>query len=165
MDPTRIDADSALERAAGSLRVFGLSDGRTSYAGLRLDHRRLAVVIYRVPDPEFDRQVHELVGPQTRVILEDAAHARIDLEAARARLWDLPGSHDIAGLSLPIDGSTVKVTFHGDAAAAQAWMDIAVPGLVTVEQADYGPAGPRKAPSLTAPPSRPDRSDSLMEIS
>ncbi|HEY5136454.1 MAG TPA: hypothetical protein VIJ41_11725 [Candidatus Nanopelagicales bacterium] len=141
MDPTITDADSALESAAATLRAFGLTDGRTSYAGLRLDHRRQATVIYRVPNPEFDRQVLELSGSPTVVILEDAAHARIDLEAARDRVWDLPGAEDITGLSVPIDGSTVKVAFDGDAAAAQAWMDIAIPGLVTVEQAD-----PRLAP-------------------
>ncbi len=156
MDAAPTDLAAALESTADTLRTFGLADGRRSYAGLRLDYRRLAVVIYRVPDPAFDRRVHELVRPPARVMFEDAAHTRIDLESARDRVWDLPGCEDITGLSVPIDGSTVKVLFDGNTAAAQTWMDVAIPGLVIVEQADTRRARPAEA--LGAPPSnRPDR--------
>jgi len=158
VDQNHPDIDAAVESAAAALRAFGLGDGRASFAGLRLDHSRQVTVIYRVPDPDFDRRVDELAGPFARVDLQDAAHARADLEAARDRVWDLPGSEDITGLSMPIDGSTLKVTLDGNAEAAQAWMDIALPGLVTVEPADARAGGPTRTPALSAavPPNLSD---------
>ena len=104
LDQNHPDIDAAVESAAAALRAFGLGDGRANFAGLRLDHRRQVTVIYRVPDPDFDRRVDELAGPFARVVLQGAAHARVDLEAARDRVWDLPGSEDITGLSVPAMG-------------------------------------------------------------
>jgi len=135
VDPIHADGGLALEAPAGIVHAFGRADGSASFAGLRLDHQRQAIIIYRVPSTDFDRAVHRLAGPRMQLILENAAHTHTELQAARDRVWDLPASEDITGLSVPIDGSTVKVTFDGNAAAAQAWMDVALPGLVSVEPA------------------------------
>jgi hypothetical protein len=132
MFPNPADADGVLQRAIDSVRGFGFGDGRAFYAGVHVDHRDGALIIFRVPNADFDRRVRDLVAPGVRVTFHEAAHARVELEAVRDRVWDLPGSEAIVGVSVPIDGSTVKVTLHGDAIAAQAWMNVTLPALVTV---------------------------------
>ena len=126
------DADVDLQSAVDSVRGYGLGEGRAWFAGLRLDHRHASLIIFRVPDGGFDQRVRNLVGPTVSVSFQDAAHARTELEAMRDRVWELPGSEDIAGVSVPIDGSTVKVILDGNAIAAQAWMNVTFPGLVSV---------------------------------
>ena len=126
------DADVALQSAVDSVRGFGFGEGRAWFAGLRIDHRQASLTIFRIPDGGFDQRVRNLVGPNVRVSFQEAAHSRTELEAVRDRVWELPGSEDIAGVSLPVDGSTLKVILDGNAIAAQAWMNVTFPGLVSV---------------------------------
>lgn len=126
------DADVALQSAVDSVRGFGFGDGRACFAGIHVDHRHASLTIFRIPDGGFDQRVRDLVGPSVRVNFQDAAHARTELEAVRDRVWELPGSEDIVGVSVPIDGSTLKVSLDGNAIAAQAWMNVTFPGLVSV---------------------------------
>jgi len=157
MSLTVTDFDVALVSAVDSVRAFGFGEGRACYAGLHVDHRGGALIVFRVPTGGFDRRVRDLVGARARVIFQDAAHARIELEGVRDRVWDFPGSEHIAGVSVPVDGSTLKVALDGDAIAAQAWMNVTLPGLVTVTAvAGQGPASPMVASAVPAP-----RGDSL----
>jgi hypothetical protein len=129
---TVADADPVLLNAGACARTFGFGEGRFCYAGLHVDHPGGALIVFRVPNGTFDRQVRDVVGAGVTVIFQEAAHPRIELEAARDQVWDLPGSENIVGVSVPADGSTLKVTFDGDVLSAQAWLNVMLPGLVTV---------------------------------
>ena len=132
---TGVDAMFTLDDLADTVRQFGSTEGRAVYAGVRVDHRRALLVVHRVSGADFDRRVRSLLPAPVTIAFQDAIHSRIELDAARERVWDLPGSEDIVSLTVPIDGSTVCVNLNGNAEAAQTWLDIVLPGLVTVCQA------------------------------
>jgi hypothetical protein len=136
-DPIPLDRD--VTRAAEAVREYGLGGGRTWYAGLRVDHLRKGMTVYRVAHDGFDEHVRSLVSPEVGLDVVDAAHTRDELEAMRAQVWELRQPLRIELISVPAEGDTLRVVVDGSAAKTQREFDRRWPGLTRVTRGKIHP--------------------------
>jgi len=106
--------DPVLDAAAASLGPALESGFPDTYAGLRLDQERGAVVVYRRPDPELD-QAARAAANGARLELVDARHSLKRLREVVDRIGADTGHWQEQGVRITtwgpaVDGSAVDVT-------------------------------------------------------
>jgi hypothetical protein len=132
----------ALER----VRAYAQDHDREWFAGAsRLrdangdEHK--SMIVWRVPNNEFDARVRAFAGDGITVVLQDAPHSESELVDVLHQATALIGPHAIEGSiwSIRPDGSGITVRLPEDVSTWQRVMDEHFPGYVRVA---YGQAFP-----------------------
>jgi hypothetical protein len=142
-----IDNDEEVTLALDRVVAYALVHGLRWFAGAArmrdekgIEHKSL--VVWRVPNDEFDAQVRAAAGDGVAVVFEDAAHSERELEEVRQRAGTLMGTDipDGAISSLRPDGAAITLSVPGDVERWQRVMDEHFPGYVQVAEGHAFPA-------------------------
>lgn len=146
--PAKLDAVIArIDRA-------GRGDFADSYAGLRVDQRRVRAIVYRVPSAAFDDFIRR-AAEDTCVVVRDAAHSAIDLAYWHDRVladlayWTEQGIR-IATIGARHDGTGVEVGSR-DVARAKRELPARYGTRAPLVFVEEGPIVPLTAPSRRPP--------------
>jgi hypothetical protein len=146
--PAKLDAVMARIDQAGR------GDFADSYAGLRVDQRRVRAIVYRVPSAAFDDFIRR-TAEDTCIVVRDAAHSAIDLAYWHDRVladlayWTEQGVR-IATIGARHDGTGVEVGSR-DVARAKRELPARYGTRAPLVFVEEGPIVPLTSPSRRPP--------------